>query len=116
MTSLAQIDAIFAPALKSIEAMNNRASAVLADIQEVRREAEALQACAEKARDAFAAESARALPAAFSQSLIVESNQISGGVVCVGGSRRNRRAIGVVVTSERHGHLSRRGRAPCPLF
>ena len=51
---LSEIDAIFAPAIKSIEAMNIKASAVLADITEVRREAEALQACAEKARREFA--------------------------------------------------------------
>ena len=32
---ISEIDAIFAPALKSIEAMNNRASAVLADIAQL---------------------------------------------------------------------------------
>lgn len=60
---LSEIEAIFAPAIKSIEAMNAKASAVLADITEVRREAEALQACAEKARREFAEIDRKALRA-----------------------------------------------------
>lgn len=60
---LSDIEAIFTPALKSIEAMNIRASAVLADITEVRREAEALQACAEKTRREFAEIDLKALRA-----------------------------------------------------
>lgn len=60
---LSEIEAIFAPAIKSLDAMNIKARVVLADIQDMRREAEALQACAEKARREFAEIDRKALRA-----------------------------------------------------